>query len=781
MVVAWHLILVAGLLADGVSMEFVANGATARLGGYRPLRAEMDGTAEAVKVAPEGVTAPKYGTLTIGDKSWLFILDEPEGQPSRLFVDTNADGDFSNDAATVWNAAAQGNLTMYRGEAQVDLGDNKVGTLGVYRFDPNDQRRAQFKNSLFYYTDFGYDVKMELDGTSVSTFVAGLPTPDSALWIDRDGNGRRSAKREMVAVGKPFNFTGTTYVLNLADNRLTLDTAAEPLPMTPLPPDLNLGKSALDFTATALAGHSIEFPKSYAGRLVMLDFWATWCGPCIAELPNLRKAYEDWHHLGFEVLGISFDDTEMAEKLATFTAQNNMPWPQIYEGKGWNTTLGELYDVSGIPFVLLVDGDSGEILGTSTELRGPGLSDFIGAALQKKVASTEHFWYRRQPPGPYVDSQRDHKAFGFTDDAVLLSEDNGRTWPHRLAFPDARNITFSCILGNGNILFATAAQLYLSTDSLQTCQPITVKDASGQDYLPHTPQNAEQPGWYFHPLSGVHTWDVNGQEVLVWGNYCNVMGGASPVNIYYSADGGQTVKIAYAFGQNPHFRDDGSAGGGATGTLLGDSGNPVICRHIHCVAYNPAENAFYACTGDADQPEGHECHWLRGTYDAAQDAWQWSVIVSESLNTRYKCGGLNFVDGMVYWISDANGPEPHDRGVFRCRPEDIPHRDKHEMLFNPQYECANMIIQDGVILAGHYTPASPYTLGIIFSPDMGKTWTQYDLKDVGYFSPVRFQRKNSDGWFRVDLRKGWIERGDVLFIQPKTPPPPEAAEPAENP
>ena len=89
------------------------------------------------------------------------------------------------------------------------------------------------------------------------------------------------------------------------------------------------------------------------------------------------------------------------------------------------------------------------------------------------------------------------------------------------------------------------------------------------------------------------------------------------------------------------------------------------------------------------------------------------------------------------------------------------------MLFNPQYECANMIIQDGVILAAHYATASPYTLGIIISPDMGKTWAQYDLLEFGKRSPVRFHRKNSEGWFRVDLRKGWIDRGEVLFIKPK--------------
>jgi hypothetical protein len=112
-----------------------------------------------------------------------------------------------------------------------------------------------------------------------------------------------------------------------------------------------------------------------------------------------------------------------------------------------------------------------------------------------KEGSTEHFWYRPQPDGPYIDSQRDNKAFGFTDRAVYLSEDNARTWPHSMAFENAANITFSTILGNGNILFATRTKLYLSTDNLKTCRRITVKDTDGSDYIPHKPKN---PGTSTH-------------------------------------------------------------------------------------------------------------------------------------------------------------------------------------------------------------------------------------------------------------------------------------------
>lgn len=395
----------------------------------------------------------------------------------------------------------------------------------------------------------------------------------------------------------------------------------------------------------------------------------------------------------------------------------------------------------------------------------PGSAKLIAAP--SEAASTEHFWYRLAPEGPYIDSQRDNKAFGFGKGKIFLSEDNGRTWPHEALFADADNITFSVILKNGNILFATRADLFLSTDNLRTHHPITVRNPDGSDYLPHTPKNPDQPGWYFHPLDGEHTWDVDGREMLVWGNYCNVLGGQVPVNIYYSTDNGQTVKIAYAFGQNPHFQQKDTEPGG----LLGNPDNKIICRHVHCVAYNPAEKAFYACTGDIDRGHGNECHWLRGTYDARADAWDWKVLISVNSNSRFKSGGINFVDGRLYWIADANGPKfgpAHDRGIFSCAPADLANKAAHTMLFNPGFESANMIIQDGVILASHCAPASTYACGFIYSPDMGRTWVQYDLKEFGPRSGCRFHKMNTDGWFRVDLRKGWIERAEVLFIKPKS-------------
>lgn len=395
----------------------------------------------------------------------------------------------------------------------------------------------------------------------------------------------------------------------------------------------------------------------------------------------------------------------------------------------------------------------------------PSFRPLNAAAIE---GATEHFSYRMpSTDSPYIDTQRDNKAFAFGGGKIMLSEDNGKTWAHSAAFAEADNITFSVILKNGNIVFATRERLFLSTDNLKTQREIIVKNFDGSDYLPHKPLDPAAPGWYFHSLDGEHCFEVAGKEMLVWGNYCNVMGGAVPVNIYYSTDNGETVKLAYAFGQNPKFQQKGAA---PDAPMLGNPANKIIARHIHNVTYNPAENAFYACTGDIDRGHGNECHWLRGTYDAKADTWDWKQIITVNSNSRFKSGGINFIGDKVYWIADANGPKfgpEHDRGIFTCSPADLPDKSKHTMLFNPKFESANMLVQDGVFVATHCAPASTYACGIIWSPDMGKTWAQHDLKEFGPRSGCRINKKNSDGWFRMDLRKGWIERAEVLFLKPK--------------
>jgi peroxiredoxin len=115
----------------------------------------------------------------------------------------------------------------------------------------------------------------------------------------------------------------------------------------------------------------------------LLDFWATWCGPCRAELPAVRKVYEDLHAKGFEILGVSLDNADTSEKLADFTASNKITWPQISDGQGWQAELATKYGVRSIPAAFLIDA-KGKIAAMGADLRGERLRPTVEAALGGK-------------------------------------------------------------------------------------------------------------------------------------------------------------------------------------------------------------------------------------------------------------------------------------------------------------------------------------------------------------------------------------------------------------
>ena len=122
-----------------------------------------------------------------------------------------------------------------------------------------------------------------------------------------------------------------------------------------------VGQKFSDFEMVDLKGDTHKL-SDYVGKgnVTLVDFWASWCGPCMQEVPNLKKTYETYHKKGFEIVGISLDSEKGAWEAAVKDKQMN--WIHLSDLRGWQSAGGALYGVRSIPNTFLVDKD-GTIVG----------------------------------------------------------------------------------------------------------------------------------------------------------------------------------------------------------------------------------------------------------------------------------------------------------------------------------------------------------------------------------------------------------------------------------